>query len=415
VTLLVIIVLVGFAIYVMEPEERTGAVRAVVRAIQRAQRVVLRKPATPEPFMVALHERTRLPLVTATLVALNVVVFLRMLFGDGSLADSQTLLAWGGNFAPNTTNGEWWRLVTAAFVHTGVLHLLLNMLALFQVGLILERLIGHTAFALVYFSSLIVASITSLYAHPLALNVGASGAVFGVYGLLFASTFWTLVQRSNVTMPLKAFARLGPAAGLFLLYNLLSTSVDTDAELAGLVTGTVGGLVLARGISVRKPSLRLLGSAAAVAAAVLVAAAFPLRGVADVRPEIQRIVAIEDHTTGLYQTAVNQFKLGSIKAEALAQLIDRTIMPELHAAQGRMKAFESEKVPTEHRPLVADANEYLRLRDESWRLRADALRKSNMVTLRKADRTEWESLEALKKIKPVDQKPVDQKPVDQKQ
>ena len=75
-------------------------------------------------------------------------------------------------------------------------------------------------------------------------------------------------------------------------------------------------------------------------------------------------------------------------------------MPELHAAQGRIKAFEGDNVPTEHRPLVEGATEYLRLRDESWRLRADALRKSNMAALRKADRAEWESLEAFSRIKP---------------
>ena len=64
------------------------------------------------------------------------------------------------------------------------------------------------------------------------------------------------------------------------------------------------------------------------------------------------------------------------------------------------RTFEADNVPTEHRPLVEGANEYLRLRDESWRLRADALRKHNLAALRKADRAEWESLEAFGRIKP---------------
>ena len=94
-------------------------------------------------------------------------------------------------------------------------------------------------------------------------------------------------------------------------------------------------------------------------------------------------------------------------------MIDRVIVPELHAADGRLKAFD--KVPAEHRPLVASAEEYLRLRHESWRIRAAALRQMGQVVARKAvntdpravtlalnqaERTERDSLESLKKIKP---------------
>jgi rhomboid protease GluP len=400
---LFVIVVAGYAVYAMKPEERTGLLRSVLAVVRRLKNLLVRTPAAPGPFSEALRARTPWAIVTISLAALNTLVFLRAVVGDGALSDAGTLVAWGGSFAPRTTNGEWWRLATTAFVHAGMLHLIVNVAALVQVGLLLERLVGHSTFAVVYFGAAVFASLVSLHTNPMLVNVGASGAIFGLYGLLAASSAWSLVQPSSVTIPLQAIARLGPTAAVFVLYTIVTGSPGIRPELAGLIVGFVCGVGLTRGIGERKPGWRPL--AATLGATVLIAAAvaLPIRGVADVRPEIERIVAIEGRTTGAYEAAVNQFRLGAIKAEALAQLIDRTIMPELHAAQGRLKALDRDRVPQEHQPLVADADEYLRLRDESWRLRAEALRKSNMATLRKADRTELASLAALKKIQPADQ------------
>ena len=88
-------------------------------------------------------------------------------------------------------------------------------------------------------------------------------------------------------------------------------------------------------------------------------------------------------------------------AEALAQVIDRSIVPELHAALARLKALDG--VPPEHQALVAGAQEYLRLRDESWRFRAEGLRKTNMLKLRQAENAERISLEALHRIQAAEQ------------
>jgi hypothetical protein len=75
-------------------------------------------------------------------------------------------------------------------------------------------------------------------------------------------------------------------------------------------------------------------------------------------------------------------------------------MPDLQESRARLKALEG--VPEVHQPLVAQAEEYLRLRDESWRLRADGLRKTNLLTLRKADDRERAALQIIKKIRPAD-------------
>jgi hypothetical protein len=127
-----------------------------------------------------------------------------------------------------------------------------------------------------------------------------------------------------------------------------------------------------------------------------VAFAVPLRGVADVRPEIQRLVQIETRTASVYQIDVDKFTRGWIAATELARVIERTILPELQSTRARLKALHG--VPAEQQALVARADEYLRLRDESWRLRVAALHKLSMRTLREADTAERASLDAFESL-----------------
>ena len=409
-----LIVVTSFAIYSMKPEERANSLRAAVTLIHRLRAGALHRMDHQEPYEAALRERTRWPLVTAALLLLNIVTFLRMALAAGAVGDPATQLAWGGNFGPATTNGEWWRLLVSTFIHPGLISLIVTMVALAQVGPILERLVGHATFALVYLAAGVIGSALDLYAEPLSIGAGPSTAIVAIYGLMAGAMVWNLLQPSAVTIPPKAMIQFAPAAGILLLYMLAGGYFTSGAPLAGLAIGATAGLAMTRGIGERTPSLRMIAQAAAVATVLAAGLAFPLRGISDVRPEIARIVELEGQAAGIYEKAVEQFRLGAIKAESLAQIIDRSIVPELHAAQGRMKAFDGDNVPTEYRPLVEGANEYLRLRDESWRLRSDALRKANMVALRKADRAEWESLEAFSKLKANEQSDAQNTPTQKK-
>jgi membrane associated rhomboid family serine protease len=428
--LLVILVLGGYALYSMSPDERTRLQERVVAMARRAKSDADRRRAEPEPFRDALRERTPWPLVMPALFAVNLLVFV-MMAGAGTEADA--LVSWGASFGPRTTNGEWWRLLSSLFVHTGLLQLVVNGAALVQLGLILERLVGHVTFAAVYVAAGVLASLVSLSDYPMAVSTGASGAIFGLYGLLLASSAWTAIHHaparqaeappvsadtfgfrelpqdppdervgvagapeSDVVRPpaivitLTAAKRLAPVAAAFTLYNLIGEGLGIGAEVAGFSAGFICGAVLTRGVSASTPPV-----------IVAVASAVPLRGVTDVRPEISRLIAVEQRTASTYQSAVRQFKLGTLNAEALAQVIERKITPELHAMQARLKTLG--RVPPEHQPLVASAEEYLRLRDESWRLRAAALHKSSMPALRKAETAERASLQAFERIKPVTQ------------
>jgi hypothetical protein len=155
--------------------------------------------------------------------------------------------------------------------------------------------------------------------------------------------------------------------------------------------------------AVRARNPLALGALATVAVTVIAVAGYAIhrQGLIDVRPEIERLLAAEERMARTYQAAVNQFKLGTINAEALAEVIDRTIKPELQMVRTRLTSLD--RVAPEDVPLVARASEYVRLRDESWRLRAKALHDHSLVALLKADKAERASLDALEKIRPAEQ------------
>ena len=176
----------------------------------------------------------------------------------------------------------------------------------------------------------------------------------------------------------------------------------------GAVRRLLGGAILllrgsrrvSQGARARKPwALATLGIAAAFALTGAVRMAY-VRPLTDVRPEIERLIAIEQRTAQAYEAAVGQFKLGAISADGLARVIERRVMPELRLTYSRLKAVEA--VAAEQRSVIERAQEYLRLRDQSWRLRAEALQKRNMAALRRADTAERASLDAFEKVRSID-------------
>ncbi len=392
-----LIVIGAVAFYFTTPGERARFFQALRARVRGARDAAVRRRVECAPFYDALSERTSFALVTLAIVVLNVALFVQMIFGAGSMSAPATLIAWGGNVGPHTTNGEWWRLVSALFVHSGPLHLLANLAGLFQLGLVLERLVGHVALAVVYLAAGVFASLASLSVSPVNVNVGAAGAVFGLYGLLLAAMFWGVQHRTEATIPWKVLKSLVPAAGVFVVYNVFTSRSGGWPELAGLFTGFSCGLVIARGISDEKPPARRMAAVTSIAMILALATTVPLRGITDARPEVDRVIAAEERTAGQYQSAVIRFNDGRIPASALTRLIDQQILPEIRSSRSRLHALTG--VPHEHQPMVAAAEEYLRLREESWRLRSEALHTTNMVTLKKADRTEWDSLETLKRIR----------------
>jgi membrane associated rhomboid family serine protease len=178
----------------------------------------------------------------------------------------------GSNFGPLTTHGEWWRLVTALFVHFGLLHLLFNMLSLAVFGALAERLFGIANFLFIYFVSGIAANLTSLTLKPAIDTAGASGAIFGILGALLV-VYWR--NRRTVPFSIIRAERTGIIVftGLALLSGFLSKQVDNGAHVGGLVTGLMLGLTLtqakrgsAGNIGKRAPAVRTILAAAVILA-----------------------------------------------------------------------------------------------------------------------------------------------------
>ena len=324
-TLLALTVLGAFAIYIMKPEERKRLLIRALELLQTATSAAKKHAANRrDPFQDALKARTGWPLIVPAIVTYNVVVFVCMLFGSGSFGDPNTMVAWGGNFGPRTTNGEWGRLLVSMFVHGGLLHLMLTMGGLIQVGLIAERLAGYVTFSAVYLMAGLFSSVVSLWLHPMEASYGASGAVFGVYGFLVAAAIWGMHRPTGVTIPLQTVKAFAPAAGLFILYNVVSGALQFEAELAGFAAGFVSGLVLTQDIAQHIPAPRRVMGAVAATFVVAAGLAIPLHGLTDIRPEIEWIVRLEDGTAARYDSAVERFRKGVISSRELARVIERS-------------------------------------------------------------------------------------------
>ncbi|HXS58258.1 MAG TPA: rhomboid family intramembrane serine protease [Hanamia sp.] len=180
--------------------------------------------------------------VTPILIDINVLVFfLFVMSGAGFLTlDTNSLLKLGANFRPYTASGEWWRLLTSTFLHAGIIHLLMNMVALFLVGTILEPVMGKNRFAVCYIICGIMGSISSTWFYKATVSVGDSGAIFGLYGI-FLVLMITKVFSKEIN---KAFLT---GTILFLVYNLVlgfNAGFDNAAHIGGLISGFLIGLVV---------------------------------------------------------------------------------------------------------------------------------------------------------------------------
>ncbi|WP_315814125.1 rhomboid family intramembrane serine protease [Paraflavitalea speifideaquila] len=147
--------------------------------------------------LIAAFKPTRGNFVTPILIGINVLIFILMAIDGAHILqpDSEVLIKWGANFRPMTLDGQWWRLITCCFVHIGIFHLALNMYALTYIGVALEPFLGPARLLTAYLLTGIASSTTSLWWHDLSVSAGASGAIFGLYGVFFAMLTTSLIEK----------------------------------------------------------------------------------------------------------------------------------------------------------------------------------------------------------------------------
>ena len=194
----------------------------------------------------AMAAASQVPVVTYALVAANVVMFLLTTnlaqlnagFGIGGGASPINTLGYRlALFGPAVAHGDYWRLVTAAFVHDGLLHIGFNMYALWLLGSVFERVVGPVRLLAVYFVSLLAGSFGALYLTPNSATVGASGAIFGLMGALF------VLERQ------RGISNIMGGVGLWIVINLAFTfsaggAISIGGHIGGLIGGGLAGFAL---------------------------------------------------------------------------------------------------------------------------------------------------------------------------
>jgi rhomboid protease GluP len=179
---------------------------------------------------------------TPILMYVNIGAFILMaVSGLGIISfKGQDLLNLGANYGPLTKGGEWWRLLTSMFLHGGLMHVLANMYGLLFVGIFLEPILGKAKFLVTYLLTGVLGSIASIWWYPATISVGASGAIFGLYGLFLAFMLTKVFPAAFG----KAFLL---STLIFVGYNLLmglAGGIDNAAHIGGLVSGFFIGLLL---------------------------------------------------------------------------------------------------------------------------------------------------------------------------
>lgn len=226
---------------------------------QRGQQKVYRGPQALRPTA---------PVVSYVLIALNLVVFVAGLGQDGVVQIGQQmgrvndLWAWQGSlYGPNVAAGDWWRPITAGFIHADLWHVGMNMLLLYLLGQMVEPALGKLGFLSVYMASLLGGSLAVLVISPDERTLGASGAVFGLMGAAFVGL------RSRGIDPFQT------AIGPLLLLNLGATFLIPNISIGGHVGGLVAGAAVGWLMFELAPRLPV-GKVAAPVVVALVAVAF---------------------------------------------------------------------------------------------------------------------------------------------
>ena len=222
----------------------------------------VRGAAKRSPVIRFTELRAGRPIVTEVLIALNVAAFVAVVATGGSLVNgggtatdrglligSGMIAGRGGPFSiefVGVAHGEWWRIVTGGFLHSGILHLGMNMLLLYLLGTQLEPVLGRARFLALYVACLVAGSFGVLLVSPHSATVGASGAVFGLMGAAVIAQ-----RRAGIDVWRNG---IGGLVAINLLLTFAVPGISVGGHIGGLVAGvSIGAIVFALDGAVRRP------------------------------------------------------------------------------------------------------------------------------------------------------------------
>jgi len=268
-------------------------------------------------------------LITPLLVMINIVVFIvtTILIARRSSAwdyDPDNLrkiyLSLGFSNRPAVLNGEYWRLLTNTFLHFSILHVVLNMVILVYIGSLIESKLGKWNFLMVYLFTGIIASMVSVIWHDNEIAAGASGAIFGLFGILLAFLSTTFYERS-------ARKALLISTAIVVAYNIIpiGEGIDHAAHFGGLISGYVFGWITYLGLINKNQFIKRWGMALVgciivvvfIACTVKLSTRYQTRQYAAISQKITQLTT--DINADFYTKtfATHQEKLDSIEQRAL--------------------------------------------------------------------------------------------------
>jgi len=383
------------------PDTAPDEAPAAAPAADEGERIVDLEAHRERTFQASLLAATPHIVVTPALIAINLAVFATMVARHVSAfaPTPDALVAWGADYGPLTTHGQWWRLVTATFVHIGLTHLLVNMFALFVIGRFTERLFGNAGFLVLYLLGGIAASLTSLSIHPTIVSAGASGAIFALYGGLIG---FLLVRRSAMSYATATSLALN-AAGFVafnLFYGLTKAHIDMAAHVGGLLAGVPIGAAMAFDPATTAGAERLWRSALVCifGAAILLPVARRIPVLDDWPREFASWLSLtRDTATRLNQLREKKDGDQAPAPEEIADRIERQLVPPLDAERARLEKL---RLLPEQQAVARKAIAYLTLQAEALRMAAQAERTGDAALNSQASAKGDQAAEVLQSILP---------------
>lgn len=183
-----------------------------------------------------------IPIITYSLIGINILFYLISSLMSGSMRDIDinTLYILGAKYGPSIIyNNQWWRLITAMFLHGGMLHIICNMYTLYIIGPQVERFYGKIKFSIIYFGSGIASSLLSLIFRPNSISVGASGAIFGLFGALL---IYLIKNKEKFTKA--SINNILIVIIINLLVGFSVSNIDNYGHIGGLLFGVLSSVLI---------------------------------------------------------------------------------------------------------------------------------------------------------------------------
>ncbi|HYN54502.1 MAG TPA: rhomboid family intramembrane serine protease [Methylotenera sp.] len=345
-----------------------------------------------QPLHKVLKQRIPIIWVTQSLIAVNVLVFLAMLFDGAGFWHSPNgvQLAWGANFGPATQDGEWWRLGSAMFLHFGLLHLVFNIWALWDAGQLVERMYGHLHFISIYLISGLMGNLVSLVMQGnLAVSGGASGAIFGIYGALL-----TFLWYERAAIDSHEFRWLFGGAAVFAIATIVLgftiPGIDNSAHIGGFVTGLLISQVLTKPLKTTRFRIKTAFSICTMAVATVILVINippPKYRWSDellLRKEIGDFLIKDQAINRSWLEIMNQGQQGNTTYDALAYQINSTISDPYDESFEKLSQLPSNTALPSATNL-AHLLTYVQHRKDESKMIAEKLRNQKILGIRSVD------------------------------